>query len=113
MTDACGLNERFSATRCLVVPDPPEPAAALPNAVVAGDEGPNGVFLPRVRGMMGDLYELYIYDRRGRLIYQTTDPAAGWRPAADTPQGAYAYALRLRYNNNDIATYTGTITVIK
>jgi len=113
VTDACGLNERFSATRCLVVPDPPEPAAALPNAVVAGDEGPNGVFLPRVRGMMGDLYELYIYDRRGRLIYQTTDPAAGWRPAADTPQGAYAYALRLRYNNNDIATYTGTITVIK
>lgn len=110
--DACGLNPRYSEAACTVVPTPPAPAHAIPNIVVAGDPA-NGTFLPRLRGLKGDLYELYVYNRSGLLVYSTTDPAAGWTPATSTPQGAYAYSLRVRYNDNRIKIYTGSVLVIK
>ncbi len=113
VADACGLNSRYTEAFCLVVPNPPPPAIALPNAVLAGDDGPNGAFLPHIKGLMGDLYELTIYDRMGREVFFSNNPAEAWRPTTGTPQGAYTYALRLRYNDNTIHTYTGTVLVIK
>ena len=110
--DACGLNPRYSNTAWVVVPEPPHPAIAIPNVIIAGDDV-NGTFLPKIQGLKGDLYELYIYNRTGQLVYQTTDQEAGWTPPASAPQGAYAYLLRCRYNTNDIKTYSGTVTVIK
>lgn len=110
--DACGLNPRYSTTAWVVVPDPPKPAIAIPNIIVAGDDR-NGTFLPKIRGLKGDLYELYIYNRMGLLVYHTTDQDAGWMPPESTPQGAYTYFLRCRYNTNDIKTYAGTVTLIK
>lgn len=110
--DACGMNERYSATRWVVVPDPPDPGIALPNIIVAGDER-NGTFRPVVRGLKGDLYQLDIYNRAGLSVYYTEDPEAGWTPDTKVPQGVYTYRLRCRYNNNDIKTYTGTLIIIK
>ena len=110
--DACGMNERYSATQCVVVPDPPAPGIALPNVIVA-DGDANGTFRPMVRGLMGTLYELCIYNRMGLLVFRTDDPQEGWTPPADMPQGAYTYFLRCQYNNNDIKTYAGTVLLIK
>ena len=110
--DACGMNPRYSNTAWVVVPDPPAPAIAIPNIIIAGDDR-NGTFLPKIRGLKGDLYELFIYNRMGLLVYHTEDQDAGWTPPAATPQGAYTYFLRCRYNTNDIKTYSGTIIVIK
>ena len=110
--DACGLNPHYSNTGCTVVPTPPAPAVAFPNIVVVGDAD-NGVFLPRLRGLKGDLYELFVYNRNGLLVYSTEDPNAGWTPSAATPQGAYAYYLRCRFNNNWVKIFTGTVIVIK
>lgn len=110
--DACGMNERFSSTACIVVPDPPAPKAWFPNAILAGDER-NGLFLPVLRGLMGDLYDLYVYNRMGELIYHTTDQNAGWRPSTDTPLGVYTYLLRCRFNTGSIQVYSGNILLIK
>lgn len=112
VVDGCGMNPRYSAARCTVVPEPPEPACYIPNAVVAGDAD-NGIFLPVVIGPMGDLYELTIYNRQGMQVFHTTDPEAGWRPDASTPQGAYTYSLHVRYIDNRIKTHTGTVMVLK
>ena len=111
VADACGMNERYSATRFVVVPDPPPPLVFFPNIIIAGDDA-NGAFRPVTSGLMGDLYELYIYDRNGMLVFRTDDPSAAWRPDSGTPQCAYVYTLRLRFANNMIRTYTGTVTVI-
>ncbi len=110
--DACELNEKFSSTACVVVPDPPEPNVAIPNVLVVGSPD-NGAFLPYVVGLAGDIYELYIYNRHGLLLFSTTDPTEPWRPDASTPQGAYAYVLRVKYVNGIVQTYTGTLLVIK
>jgi hypothetical protein len=96
----------------VVVPDPPEPNVAIPNVLVVGSPD-NGAFLPYVVGLAGDIYELYIYNRHGLLLFSTTDPTEPWRPDASTPQGAYAYVLRVKYVNGIVQTYTGTLLVIK
>lgn len=110
--DACGMNGKYSSWECVVVPDPPPPAIAFPNAIVAGDEE-NGTFLPKIRGLMGDLYELSIFNRQGLLVYRTEKQNEGWTPSPDIPQGTYAYHLRCRYNTGDIKNYSGTVTYIK
>lgn len=112
VVDGCGMNPHYSKTLCTVLPEPPEPACYIPNAVVAGDAY-NGLFLPVVIGLMGDLYELTIYNREGMQVFHTTDPEAGWRPDVSTPQGAYVYSLHVRYINNRIKTHTGTVLVLK
>ena len=112
VVDGCGMNPHYSATLCTAVPKPHEPDCYIPNAVVAGDAD-NGLFLPVVMGLMGDLYELTIYDRKGMQVFHTSNPDKGWRPGSDTPQGAYTYSLRVRYNDNRIKTHTGTVLVLK
>ena len=110
--DACGLNERFSDTMCVALPDPPKPEIFFPNAVIVGD-GRNGTFRPVPRGLKGDLYELDSYTRTGLLVFHSSDPAEGWTPRPDVPQGAYIYSLRCRYNSNAVEHYVGTVTVIR
>lgn len=113
VVDACGRHPRYTRASCVTLPEPPTPDFYCPNTIVAGDSGVNGVFLPVVVGPMGDIYELNVYDQRGRLIYHTEDPEAGWHPDDSIHQGAYAYSLRVRFIDNLIHTYTGTVTVIK
>ena len=110
--DACGMNERYSPTHCVVLPDPLPPAIAIPNAIVAGDPL-NGLFLPVLQGLKGDLYELQIFSRTGLLVYATTDSGAGWRPDAAVPQGVYTYRLRCRFNDNRIVTRVGTVLLLR
>lgn len=110
--DACGLNEKFSATACTVVPDPPEPGVSIPNVVIVGDED-NGTFHPWVAGAAGNLYEFTVYDRWGIQLFATTDPGEGWHPSPSTPQGAYAYVLRVRFADGIIQSYVGTVIVVK
>ena len=110
--DACGMNEKLSPVACLVIPDPLPPAADFPNVLVAGDPD-NGRFLPRMQGLMGNLYELSIYNRFGMLVYRTENQDEGWTPTADTPQGVYVYLLRCRFNTGAIKSFKGTVALIK
>lgn len=110
--DACGMNPKDSPSKCVVVPTPPPPAIAFPNAIVAGSND-NGTFLPKVQGLMGNLYELTIYNRQGLQVFRTEDQNEGWTPSDGIPQGVYAYHLRCRFNTGDIKNYTGTVTLIR
>ncbi len=109
--DACGINEKFSATACTVLPEPPEPEVFIPNIIIVGDDN-NGALLPVVAGLAGDLYELTVYDRWGMQVFATTDPSEAWHPSPSNPQGAYAYVLRVRFADGIIQSYVGTVLVI-
>ena len=108
--DGCGIDEKFSNEACVPMPAVPDIAVAIPNTIIVGDPD-NGVFLPRFSGLKGDIYEMYIYNREGFLVFHTTDSEQGWRP--EVPQGAYVFFIRVRFVDNRIKTYTGTVTVIK
>lgn len=112
VNDACGMNTTYSSMECVVVPTPPPPASAFPNTIVVGDPD-NGCFLPALRGLMGNLYELSIYNRMGLLVFHTDNPDEGWTPPQDTPQGVYVYHLRCRFNTGTVKSYSGTVALIK
>lgn len=112
VADDCGLNEQFSRTVWINVPAPPQPSIYIPNVIVVGSEN-NDAFRPVTSGIMGDLYQLNIYNRSGLLVFSTEDPAAEWHPADNVQQGAYSYHLRIRFNDNKIHTYIGTIIIIR
>ncbi len=110
--DACGMNEKYSRTKCVVVPDPPPPFWYFPNVIVAGDAD-NGRFLPVLQGLLDDFYELHIYNRFGQLVFHTNNPTEGWTPPSSMPQGVYTYHLRCQFNTGDIKNLSGTFALIK
>ena len=112
VTDACDLNPMYSATRCVEVPEPPEPTMRVPSAIIAGD-AERGTFLPFIQGWNGTLYELTIYSRTGLQLFATTDARQGWTPQPSVPQGAYAYVLHVGFLKGIVKTYAGTVVVIK
>ncbi|MBR1851315.1 MAG: gliding motility-associated C-terminal domain-containing protein [Bacteroidales bacterium] len=65
-----------------------------------------------------EVYDLYIYNRQGQLVFQTTDPATLWDGTSGgkpCPQGAYAYTYRLGFDNSDhtVLTGRGLVTLLR
>ena len=110
--DACGINEKFSATSCIVMPTPPEPSVAIPNIIIAGDAD-NGAFRPNIIGLDDEVYELSIFNRQGLIVFTTTNPDEAWTPNTSVTQGAYTFHLRVRYVDGIVQSYIGTVIVVK
>lgn len=109
--DACGRGRYYGETWCLALPDPATPQVLFPTALLAGDAD-NGIFLPAVKGRRGNLYELQVFDRYGLLVFATRNPTEAWQPDSAVPQGVYTYRLRLRFNDNRIETFVGTVLLL-
>ena len=63
-------------------------------------------------------FELWIYDRRGALVFHTTDIDQGWDGTHDgvpLPQAAYVYKCRYRdeVTPSGYQTVTGTVTLLR
>ncbi|MGZ3863096.1 MAG: PKD domain-containing protein [Bacteroidia bacterium] len=50
----------------------------VPTAFSPNGDKLNEVFLPVMRGVLADYYHLYIYDRWGKLVFETHDLYKGW-----------------------------------
>lgn len=50
----------------------------VPTAFSPNGDKLNEVFLPVMRGVLPDYYHLYIYDRWGKLVFETHDLYKGW-----------------------------------
>ena len=63
-------------------------------------------------------FELWVYDRRGALVFHTTDIDEGWDGTHNgQPCRQEAYVYRCRYSNEEVPdgyqTYTGTVSLIR
>ena len=64
-------------------------------------------------------FHVYIYDRRGRLMYSSEDLHFKWDGTSSVdgvkcPQGTYAYVIYYRRpGTEDIVTQKGTITLVR
>lgn len=68
---------------------------AVPNVFTPNGDGKNDEFCVAYRSLRD--FHIWVYNRWGKLVYESTDPARGWdgningRPAAE---GAYFYVVR-------------------
>jgi gliding motility-associated-like protein len=60
--------------------------------------------------------QLTIFNRWGEIMFQTTDKNEKWNgiyKEVPVQQDVYAYALKVTALNDEVYTYTGTITLIR
>lgn len=65
-----------------------------------------------------EYFTVYIYDRRGRLIYESDDAKFEWdgrdMNGTECPQGAYVWIMRYRRpGTSDIVTRKGSVTILR
>ncbi len=86
----------------------------LPNAFTPNDDGRNDVFRP-VFSFLPEQYTMYIYDRWGNTVFETSDPGIGWNGTyhnKPVPSGVYIYYMIYREYNGESKEKKGTVTVI-
>ena len=76
----------------------------------------NNVFKGIASGVRN--FELWIYDRRGALVFHTTDFDEGWDGTADgRPCRQESYVYHCRYSDEEVPdgyqTITGTVSLIR
>ena len=92
-----------------------KPTLYVPNTFTPGEQS-NTIF--RVQGSEILDFEMYIYNRRGQMVYHTYDINQGWDGRFDgmeCPQGAYVYRLRYRTSiiQNSWESMSGTLLLIR
>ena len=87
----------------------------MPNAFTPGNDGRNDVFrLPP--GSKNRFISLSIYNRWGKLVFQTTDPNKEWDGSSENkllPSGVYVYLLQLKGLSGDPMQQNGTVLLIR
>ncbi len=56
----------------------PDPVIYVPNAFTPNGNGLNDVFMPEGHRLEPDQYHMWIFDRWGNLLWETTDLSKGW-----------------------------------
>lgn len=92
-------------------------ALFIPNTFTPNGDGHNDVFFPQGIGIDMEHYTMYIFDRWGNLIYQTSTWPGGWD---GTVQGkgecqidTYVYKIATQDNNGNKRMYVGPINLIR
>jgi gliding motility-associated-like protein len=96
---------------CPVLP----PLVFIPNAFTLG--GKNPVFTPVTNLHRIDEYQFEIYDRYGRIIFETNEPDTGWDGRIEknnryAREGVYIYRLSLRDGNGIEFLKHGHVTLL-
>lgn len=94
----------------------------MPNAFTPNDDGLNDVFKPVYEGVEMAKYLMLIYDRAGRLMFKSSNPAEGWDGrdpnGIEMPSGVYVYYIHHWTQMDDLRgngqpAVTGTFTLIR
>ncbi|HMN05563.1 MAG TPA: gliding motility-associated C-terminal domain-containing protein [Flavobacteriales bacterium] len=112
VADRYGCTDRQCDTIPILVPN-----LWVPNAFTPDGNGINDVFLPVMLDTHLPDYHLYIFDRWGSLVFESTDPAHGWDGTAkgtSLPSGVYVWRILYRpLNSSELAERFGTVTLNK
>ena len=79
----------------------------IPNVITPNGDGKNDIF--NIKGL-SDRFKLQIYNRWGKMLYETENVNKLWNPK-DAGDGVYYYVLHL-YSPEANENYRGTVTVL-
>ncbi|MFN0200567.1 MAG: gliding motility-associated C-terminal domain-containing protein, partial [Bacteroidia bacterium] len=119
LQNAAGCKDSMKDTVCLIN----EPSTLfIPDAFSPNGDGTNDEWGISSTGFT--TYQLWIYDRWGRVVFESQTPDAKWNGKSkgkDAPEGVYTYYLKGEmYSNSGLNNYQplimekrGTITIIR
>ncbi len=86
----------------------------VPNAFTPDGNGVNDVF--RGKGVGIASYHMQIFNRWGKLVYQTQEIEGGWDGTIDgepAPAGVYIYKFTVRGENGEVKTIKGHVNLLR
>jgi len=115
VTDIWGCTD----TQCqeIVVKDPL--LVFLPNSFTPNGDGVNDFFYANLVGDDPSAYKMYVYDRWGGKVFESTDRYNVWngtymnRSGELLPEGVYAWRLLTRLDGGGRKEYMGHVTLLK
>jgi gliding motility-associated-like protein len=100
----------FSNKVCVAI----DPIAYIPNAFTIN--GYNPIFLPVISLYDFESYQLQIYDRWGKIVFETTDRDEGWDGKDSQnnprPEGVYVYVITFNDELGKSFKYSGHVTLL-
>lgn len=90
------------------------PTIYIPTGFVI--DGVSGNFIPRFTYLIDKSYSFAVYNRWGQTVFQTNDPLQGWDGyfnGQPVTQGAYAFKVIFKDENNEDQILTGSVTVLE
>jgi gliding motility-associated-like protein len=105
-----------TATNCLIIQ--PYFAVYVPNAFTPDDDGLNDVFYPKGVSIQDSDYHLWIFDRWGKNIFESTSLDKGWDGHANGGSevaqiGVYVWKLQVKDHEGKMHALTGSVSLIK
>jgi len=91
----------------------------VPNAFTPGDNNKNDTFRPYGEGLDLESYDMKIYDKWGRLVWQTGSMGQVWDGTEmdsgnPVPVGTYVYQITFRdFSDLDRNNVVGSVIVIR
>jgi gliding motility-associated-like protein len=105
------------------IPPPPVPVLSsvdqqvfIPNVFSPNGDGTNDVFSIRTgKDVVG--VDISIFDRWGKLVFQTNDPTLGWdgtySGGTTADVGTYQYYVKVRFRDKSVKSYQGDLTLLR
>ncbi|MFT4972827.1 MAG: gliding motility-associated-like protein [Saprospiraceae bacterium] len=85
-----------------------------PNAFVP--RGVNRIFKPLIVFGENSAYQLEVYDRYGKKLFESIDVDQGWNGrinAEDAPAGSYVYTITITQSNGEVIVDNGIFVLIR
>jgi len=93
-------------------------AVYIPNAFTPGENNKNDYFFPQGEGIELESYDMFIFDRWGKIVWQTGNFSKKWDGSnlegKEVAMGTYFYRITFReYADLDRYVYTGVVHLIR
>ena len=90
----------------------------IPNAFTPDGDGLNDLFFAKGLNFDESTFEIYIYNRWGKQVYQSFDFKEGWdgndyKTGIECPAAVYSYVIRFNDNQGKNIEHVGSITLIR
>lgn len=87
----------------------------IPTAFTPNGDGKNELFIAAVRAEL-EQFRLQVFDRRGRIVFETTDPRKGWDGSLNglrLPTDAFVWQCFYKVKNEESRFQKGTVILIR
>ncbi len=94
----------------------PNFAFYAPNAFTPNNDEKNQIFAPKGEGINAETYEIRIYDRWGKQIFNSRDMAEGWNGKVgnkEPVEGVYNWYISFYDINRRYHSYKGNVVLVK
>ena len=89
-----------------------------PSAFTPNGDGKNDLYIPRFHNVIEESFEFFIYDKWGKLVFETTDINTGWNGVRQdngkiADNSSYSFIAKFITYRNQLQKETGSFLLLK